>query len=138
MLRLSEEQSRALIKRYRPARTKLRWKRGRRWKPAHAQQVQFDRFEILSPYPDTPFRALVFLHECAHILNGDWRHEHAEHHYEFAAEMTAMSWWRSEGHKVPKRYIRSAKNYIRRCIVADRKRNVKIKAHVARWANSKV
>lgn len=137
MRRLSEEQSKALIKRYRPLRTKLRWKRGRRWKPAHAMRLEFDRFEILSPYPDTPFRALVFLHECAHIRNGDWCHADHDHVAEYMAECTAMSWWRQQGYRVPKRYINSARYYIRRCIAADRKKGIKIKAHIARFAKKR-
>ncbi len=137
-MRLTREQSEALIKRYRPGRTRLRWKRKtpRRFE-SHCRRLVFDHYEILAPYPDTIHHALLFLHECAHIANGDWRLEPDEHVFEYMAERTAMCWLRAEGYAVPHRVVEVRRWYVRACIRADRKRGIRIKPHIAKWARAR-
>lgn len=123
-----------LIARYLPKGVKVKWRTDGNWRPAWTDCDDLNRHSMLSPYPDTPYKSLVFLHECAHIANGDFRHEVALHVQEYQAERTAMNWWRAEGKKVPREYLREAKAYVRECIKSDRKKGKPITAHVARWA----
>jgi hypothetical protein len=136
MRRLTEEQSAAVVAKYRPQRCRFKWFKHRNWAKAYAQAMTDGCAEIGTVYPDTPFMALVFLHECAHVTARDIHlpNDHPTHTYEYAAERAAMCHWRNEGHKVPGHYIKTAKRYIRGCIERDRKKGHKIKPHVARWA----
>lgn len=127
-----------LVKRYTPDLTKVRFRKDGNMKPAHAQPMDDGTFDILSPYPDTPMKALYFLHECAHIATGDWRAEsYVVHESEYRAEITAIAWWRAEGNSVPVEYLDEAKEYLRECIADDRAAGIPIKRHIERWANSK-
>lgn len=155
MPKLPPALSEKLIRLYIPRGVKVQWKRKpatlahctdkgytkspckRLWRPAWVTKLPSGQLELVSPYPDTPFAALVFLHECAHLATGAFRHEQANHIEEYNAERTAMGWWRSEGQSVPRLYLADAKRYVRDCIKADRKRKrpkVKIVKHIQRWA----
>ena len=136
MRRLTTEQSAALVAKYRPQRARIKWFRHRNWTKSYAMMMADGCTEIGAVYPDTPFMALVFLHECAHVQHRDVNlpDNYPEHGYEYAAERTAMCCWRNEGHVVPTAYVKGAKRYILGCIARDRKKGHKIKPHVARWA----
>lgn len=123
-----------IIVRHLPEGVKVHWRTDGKWKPAHTNQTAEHGKEMLSPYPDTPFKALVFLHECAHFANGDFRVDTPMHVEEYRAEALAMAWWRMLGYKVPAPYLAAARKYVRDCIRCDRKRRIAIKPHIARWA----
>ena len=140
MAELSEAFVEHLIARYTPPRTRVEFRLNRGWYTA--EKNDNGTFVIHAPYPDTPFDALKFLHECAHVANGDENHKLPEYLYEYQAERTAMQWWRNEGKRVPRAYSEHAKQYIRGIIAKQRRINkrrrpenrVRFKPSVVRWA----
>lgn len=140
---LTPEESERLIAKYRPQRTNFKWKKSRKWWCNSYAMTAHEHgcFEVGCIYPDTHFLAIVFLHECAHVVDRQILLETDQtpaHVYEYAAERTAMRWWQNEGYAVPPEYLRIAKAYIRKKIRQDRRKGIKIKPHIARWARTGV
>lgn len=137
-MRLSKIQSEALIKKYAPPRTRLHWLRSKKWWKSYAISHKHGLKHVYCPYPDTDYRAIVFLHECFHVhgkhvhLPGDW----PDHMIEYTAERTAMCWFESEGYTVPEVYTNGAHRYIRKLIRKDERLGHKIMPHIAKWAKS--
>lgn len=137
---LAFEESERLIAKYRPQRARIVWFRKREWWHSYAVSLTDGCTRIGARYPTTHFLALVFLHECAHVVDRGviTTDKTPRHVYEYAAERMAMTWWRNEGYAVPPAYLRTAKVYVRNCIREDLKKDHPIKPHIARWSNFKV
>lgn len=132
-MRLKQEQSDKLINRYLPKDVDFKWRKDGKLRPAWADEEDGIR-TLLSPYPNTAMRALTFLHECAHFANLHWQSTIPDHEMEYEAERLAMEWWTNEEYEVPKQYLRSAKAYVRKCIISDRKKKIPIKQHIVDWS----
>jgi len=132
-----------LVAKYLPPDVAVKWRK-KDWAPAHAiVHPRTKKRRMYSPYPDEPFKALVFLHEVAHFQMNQFNHKRPNYEEEYEAEIMAMAIWRVEGHRVPRAYLTEAKRYVRECIQTQRKKNVKyvyrgrvvkFKPHILRWA----
>jgi hypothetical protein len=121
--------------RYRPRNVKVRFKRGKKLKPAHAMVRRDGTRDMLTPRPDTREGLYYYLHEAAHFaLRHNYQPYLPNWQIEYEAEKWAASIMRMEGIPVPRTMTADAKKYIRWCIRKDLKRGLKVPYKVRRWS----
>lgn len=125
-----------IAKRYRPARCKVRFRRGSEIVPAHAVIHADGSREIYVPRPVTRDALFVYLHECGHLFLGHCSPGYSEPLWkqEYEAEQWATSIMRLEGVSVSRKMLNMAKSYVRECIRQDRKEGRPLPPYrVRRW-----
>jgi hypothetical protein len=98
---------------YRPKRTKIRWKR-KGTLPAYAYQLENGSYEILSPRPTCTVTLAILLHEFMHIRLGhtDGRENLPPLIYEWLCEKTTIDIMRAEGIPVDKDVMEAARSNV--------------------------
>jgi len=126
-----------IAKRYRPAKTKVRFRRDKEIMPAHAAIWADGTREIYSPRILCRESLFIYLHECAHLHLGHCRPDSKMPIWkqEYEAELWAISTMRMEGLAVPRRIMKWARQYVKDCIKEDiKKRGLPMPpAKVLRW-----
>jgi hypothetical protein len=98
---------------YRPKRTKIRWKR-KGTLPAYAYQLDNKSYEILSPRPTCTVTLAIFIHECMHVRLGhtDGREDLPPLIYEWLCEKTTIDILRAENIPVDKDVMEAARSNV--------------------------
>jgi hypothetical protein len=125
-----------VAKRYRPARTKVKFRKGRDLLPAYAWTDEDGIKWIEVPRLECRDSLYIYLHECAHHHLGHCRdgYDAPLWKMEYEAEQWAIATMRREGIPVSRKMVASAKAYIRDCIKEDKKKGRPMPpARILRW-----